>query len=346
MIIYRLLSILLFIFMALSPLSAVAVEKKIAVLYDKRMLAHDTGIGHPETPRRIESAYTAIKNDKLLTKHLIWPSIKEVSDTTLQLVHTKKYIDQIAKEISTLKATETAYLSTGDVVISRNSDMAARVAVGSVIEGVNQIMTNVASSAFALVRPPGHHASFDKGMGFCIYNNIAIAARYLQQQFGLERILIVDFDVHHGNGTQDIFYEDPSVFYFSVHQHPLYPGTGSPQEIGSGKGEGYTLNVELPRGSNDSDLVNAFNDRLVSAMKKYKPEFILVSAGFDGHHNDPLGELSYSHRGYQGVAKVLSNLSREHAKEKIMYVVEGGYSYDNMSQSILAILHVLEKDRF
>ena len=196
--------------MALSPLSAVAVEKKIAVLYDKRMLAHDTGIGHPETPRRIESAYTAIKNDKSLTKHLIWPSIKEASDTTLQLVHTKKYIDQIAKEISTLKATETAYLSTGDVVISRNSDMAARVAVGSVIEGVNQIMANVASSAFALVRPPGHHASSDKGMGFCIYNNIAIAARYLQQQFGLERILIVDFDVHHGNGTQDIFYEESS----------------------------------------------------------------------------------------------------------------------------------------
>ena len=153
------------------------------------------------------------------------------------------------------------------------------------------------SSAFALVRPPGHHASSSMGMGFCVYNSVAVVARYLQKKYGLERILIVDFDVHHGNGTQDIFYEDNNVLYFSVHQHPLFPGTGRPNEIGKGEGEGYTLNVELPKGSGNNEVIEAFNLQLKPAMDQFRPEFVLVSAGFDAHKGDPLGQLNYTDEG-------------------------------------------------
>ena len=342
--ILSILSVAVITMVSISSAIADPKNKKIAVLFDSRMLAHDTGINHPEKPERLTTASTAIRNAKGLIKHLVWPTIKEASDETLQLVHTEDYLRLVASEVEAQEKDQTAYLSTGDVVISKDSDMASRVAVGAVIEGVDQIMfNNNTFTALALVRPPGHHASADRGMGFCIYNNVAIAARYAQQRYGLQRILIVDFDVHHGNGTQDIFYDDNSVFYFSVHQHPLYPGTGSPQETGSGKGKGFTLNVELPKGSGDAELINALNSKLVKAMDEFRPEFILVSAGFDGHQADPLGGLHYTEKGYQEVAKVLSDLAKKHADAKTLYVMEGGYSHDNTSQSILAILHALAK---
>ena len=251
------------------------------------------------------------------------------------------YIKTVEHETSLLINNSTSYLSTGDTVISKQSNHVARLAVGSGIKGVDMIMSKQISSAFALVRPPGHHATATKGMGFCIFNNIAVAARYLQQQYGLKRILIVDFDVHHGNGTQDIFYEDNSVFYFSVHQHPFYPQSGRPTESGIGRGKGFTLNVDLPEGSGDNELLDTFNNQLKPAMDKFKPEFVLVSAGFDAHEGDLLGQLNYTSSGYKQTALILKDIAEKYALGRTLYMLEGGYVAKNISQSVNEILGVL-----
>ena len=215
-----------------------AESNKVAILYSDVMLEHRTGENHPEKPERLSSAVSAVKKNNALSKYFIWPAITKASNDYIQLAHTDDYINLVKSEVERLDGDQQVLLSTGDVVISKDSDEAARFAVGAGIAGIDQIMAKKAASAFALVRPPGHHATSTRGMGFCVYNNIAVAAKYLQKEYGLKRILIVDYDVHHGNGTQDIFYSDESVFYFSVHQHPFYPGTGRENETGQGKGKG------------------------------------------------------------------------------------------------------------
>ena len=318
-----------------------AETNKIAILYSDMMMEHKTGKKHPEKPERLSSAVKAVKKNNAISKYLIWPSITKANNDHIQLAHTEAYISLVKSEVERLNGDQQALLSTGDVVISKGSDEAARFAVGAGITGIDQIMTKKASSAFALVRPPGHHATSNRGMGFCVYNNISIAAKYLQEEYGLKRILIVDYDVHHGNGTQDIFYGDDSVFYFSVHQHPFYPGTGRENEIGQGKGVGATLNVELSEGSDDKLLVNAFEQNLVPAMKNFDPDFILVSSGFDGHKDDLLGGLSYTSNGYKSVATILTKLANEFADGKIMFMLEGGYTTSSTNESIIAVLEVL-----
>jgi acetoin utilization deacetylase AcuC-like enzyme len=175
-------------------------------------------------------------------------------------------------------------------------------------------------------------------MGFCIYNHAAIAAKYLKSKYSLSRVLIIDFDVHHGNGTQDIFYDDPSVFYFSIHQHPFYPGTGRPTETGMADGEGFTLNIDLPKGSGDEEFIKGFSEELIPKMNDFKPEFILISAGFDAHDNDLLGKLSYTPKGYSQVAKIINSIYKNSNAKGIMYMLEGGYvpeNIDNASQAII-----------
>lgn len=318
-----------------------AESNKVAILHSDMMLEHRTGENHPEKPERLSSAVSAVKKNKALSKHFIWPAISKASNDHIRLAHTDDYINLVKSEVERLDGDQQVFLSTGDVVISKDSDEAARFAVGAGIAGIDQIMAKKAASAFALVRPPGHHATSNRGMGFCVYNNIAVAAKYLQKEYGLKRILIVDYDVHHGNGTQDIFYSDESVFYFSVHQHPFYPGTGRENETGQGKGKGTTLNVELPEGSGDKLLVSAFEQNLVPAMKNFNPDFILVSSGFDGHKDDLLGGLSYTSNGYKSVTTILTELANKYADGRIMFMLEGGYTASATNDSIIAVLEAL-----
>ena len=315
-------------------------DKKVGIFYDERFLLHDTGPNHPENPERLISVIHDLKNNDQITSNTIWPNFEAATIEELNLAHTKEYIELVDRQVSQLKNSR-AYLSTGDTPISKHTNLVAKLAVGAGLEAVDQIMAGEISSAFALVRPPGHHATASMGMGFCVYNNVAVVARYLQKKYGLKRILIVDFDVHHGNGTQDIFYEDDSVFYFSVHQHPFYPQSGRPDEIGEGIGKGYTLNVDLPKESGNKELIDSFNLKLKPAMAKFKPEFLLVSAGFDAHEGDLLGQLKYTDEGYKQVAEILQNISNKYAKGRTLYMLEGGYVADNISRSVTQILDVL-----
>ena len=337
----------LILFFATNNLTADNLHKqnKVAVIYSDQFLLHDTGKNHPENPDRLISVVENLIVNPLFKDSLIWPKFNPASLEQLQLIHSKNYIKKVEHETSLLTNNSTTYLSTGDTVISKQSDHVARLAVGAGIKGVDMIMSKEISSAFALVRPPGHHATATRGMGFCIYNNVAIVARHLQQEYGLKKILIVDFDVHHGNGTQDIFYEDNSVFYFSVHQHPFYPQSGRPSETGTGEGKGFTLNVDLPKGSGDKDLLSTFNNQLKSAMDKFKPEFVIVSAGFDAHEGDLLGQLNYTSSGYKQAALVLKDIAEQYALGRTLYILEGGYVADNISKSVNEILGVLVKNK-
>jgi len=328
----------------LQPLEIMAESEKntlkIAVLYDDEFLLHNTGHSHPENPSRITHAINFLKKEYQFKSHLIWPSFGYAPIDVISLVHSEKYINLVKRESERLYKS-IATLSTGDTVISDRSYQVARKSVGAMIEGIDHIMQGKVSSAFAFTRPPGHHASRDKGMGFCIFNNVAIAAKYLQNKYGIKHILIVDFDVHHGNGTQDIFYSDNSVFYFSIHQHPFYPGTGRQSERGIGDGYGFTLNIDLPKGSGDKEFIEGLTHQLMPAMDKFKPEFILVSAGFDAHKNDLLGQLKYSNDGYKKATDILLSLAKKYSMNRMMFVLEGGYEPTNIKDASESILNVM-----
>jgi acetoin utilization deacetylase AcuC-like enzyme len=316
---------------------------KVAVLSSDKFLLHNTGSNHPESPARLEHIIARIKNDKKLTENLIWPDFPPATIDQIETVHRQDYIRLVKKEIHALSSNIVVRLSTGDTLISSGTWEAALQAAGAGIAGSDLLMKGVASSAFALVRPPGHHATASKGMGFCVFNNVAIAARYVQNRYGIKRVLILDFDAHHGNGSQDIFYEDPSVYYFSIHQHPNYPGSGGADEIGQGEGKGFTQNVEIPIGSGDEALLAAINDRLWPTMREFQPEFIFVSAGFDGHMGDPLCRLNYTSKGYGEAAKQLQAMAQTYASGRVVFMLEGGYAVKNLAESVAVILSVLSQ---
>jgi acetoin utilization deacetylase AcuC-like enzyme len=309
---------------------------QVGLVLDDVYLRHDTGEFAYENAGRVKAIRTAIEETGLLPRlHRIAPRRAETD--WLETVHDPEYIDIVKKDV----AGGARQLSTGHTLISRDSYDVALWAVGGVLAACDDVMGGKSRRAFCAVRPPGHHASADCGMGFCIFNNVAVAARYLQKRHGLQNILIVDWDIHHGNGTQDIFYRDGGVFYFSTHQWPWYPWTGAAEETGEGEGKGATLNVPLPAGSGDRDLIEAFNDRLRPAMDRFRPEFVLVSAGFDSRTGDPLGRFRLTDAGFARLTEILMAIAADHSGGRLVSALEGGYSLEGLSSAVSAHLRTL-----
>jgi len=321
--------------------NSVFAKTPVAILYDDIFLEHNTGSGHPERPERLFDVIHTLKQNPDYKYNLLWPKVRKATNKEIALAHSKEYINLVENEIRALIYNSPTFLSTGDTVIAPKSLEVAKMSVGAGLVAADEVMKGNVKAAFSFNRPPGHHATKDRGMGFCIFNHVAITARYLQQKYGIHKVLIIDFDVHHGNGTQDIFYEDPSVFYFSIHQHPLYPGSGRPSEIGSGAGEGTTLNVDLPEGAGDEEFIQGIKTHLIPKMIAFKPEFILVSAGFDAHQGDLLGRLTYTSRGYKEVAKMINSMQKQYQSKGIIYMLEGGYVPENIDEASRAIIEEL-----
>jgi acetoin utilization deacetylase AcuC-like enzyme len=317
-------------------------SKPTGLLYDDVYLKHLAGnSGHPERPERLISIHDAFEKTGLLQSlYPIHP--RRVTEEELELVHKPSYIALVRQELSNVQGYRD--LSTGDTLVSKDSLEAAEFASGGVLNAVDAVMQGKVKNAFAAVRPPGHHATPTRGMGFCIFNNVAIAARYVQKKYGLQRVLIVDWDYHHGNGTQETFYEDGSVFYFSTHHYGAYPGTGSAAETGAGKGAGKILNVPLPPGASDAQIEEAFRTKLVPAARNFKPDFILISAGFDGMRNDVLGVFDITPAGFAAITRIVTGLSRELSHGRLLSVLEGGYRLDGLAESVVAHVKALQEE--
>ena len=300
-----------------------------ALLADPIYKLHLTGPGHPEQPARFDAIVESLT---ALAPSLSRIPSRPATDDEIALVHTHRYID-IARRDILAGRTE---LSTGDTTISPRSLDVALAATGGVLNAVDAVITGESVNAFCAVRPPGHHARPDQGMGFCIFNSIAVAARYAQRHHGLAKVLIVDWDVHHGNGTQDTFYEDGSVFFFSTHQSPWYPGTGPASETGYGAGQGTTMNRPFPAGSGRAQIVTAFSEDLRRSSDAFKPDLVLISAGFDSRAGDPLGGFTLSDADFADLTRLMLDIAGEHANGRLVSVLEGGYNLSGLASATAA----------
>lgn len=306
----------------------------VGYVYHPVYLKHDTG-GHVENARRLEAIIAHLEQTGLKSQlTLIEPRAASVEE--IALVHRREYIKEIE---------ETAQRGGGwldpDTVMSAGSYEAALYAAGGVIRAVEAVMAGEVANAFALVRPPGHHATPQRAMGFCLFNNIAIAARYALARYKLERILIIDFDVHHGNGTQEAFYDNPQVMYISTHEYPFYPGTGSIEEIGSGAAEGTVINIPLSAGCGDSEYLKVFEQIIAPAAKRFKPQLIMVSAGSDLHWADPLALMEVSVGGFGQMVGIIKGLADELCDGRLVFTLEGGYNLNALAASVKATFDVL-----
>jgi acetoin utilization deacetylase AcuC-like enzyme len=292
----------------------------VGFVYDDIFLKHETPPWHPETSERLVPILNHLKNSELWEK-LIHIKPRKADYEDIALVHARSYIEKI-------KNFGVGYLD-GDTFMSENSLEASLYAAGAVIEAVERCKNEEIQKAFCAVRPPGHHAEVDRAMGFCIFNNIAVGARYAQK-IGYKRVFIIDFDVHHGNGTQHIFEEDDTVFYFSTHQYPHYPGTGRESERGRGKGEGFTCNVTMQAGSGDKDYLHVYHDILPGLVKNFEPNIVLVSAGYDIRREDPLSSIRISNEGIHGIVhNILASTDKP-----VIFALEGGYDLEALGESV------------
>ncbi len=300
---------------------------------DAACKTHNPGRGHPEQIARYSAVYDALAAAGLIAKaKVIGP--RALTREDLALAHEPRYLELAEREI--LGGYD--HLSTGDTNIGPESWEAANAAAGCAIAATEAVVKGAAKTAFCLIRPPGHHANAKKGMGFCVLNNIALAARYAQRRLGIGRVLIVDWDVHHGNGTQDIFYQDGSVFFFSTHQSPWYPGTGMAKETGSGEGKGTTLNCPFPAGSGREEILGAFETKLAPAMEKFRPELVMISAGFDSRAGDPLGGFLLSDQDFADLTKLVRTIAEKTAGGRVISLLEGGYNLAGLASA--AVAHV------
>ena len=315
-------------------------NKPTGLLYDDTYLRHLPGrTGHPECPERLTAIRDRLRGAPWFPT-LVSIAPRRATLEELSLAHDPDYLTLVEQEATGVAGLK--QLSTGDTIISNNSLEVAHLAAGGILSAVDAVIAGQVRNAFCAVRPPGHHATRDRAMGFCIFNNVAIATRYVQKAFGIAKILIVDWDYHHGNGTQDIFYDDPSVFYFSTHHYGAYPGTGAPSERGTGAGLGTTLNVPLPVGCSDAQIYDALEDQLVPAAQKFHPDFIFISAGFDAMRGDLLGCFDVTPEGFAALTRLVKNLAEELCGGRLVSVLEGGYRLDGLAECVAAHVEVLQ----
>src|SRR5215831_9654043 len=300
----------------------------VSLIYDSTYLKHETGV-HPENARRLESILRALNQDESFSRRLprLTPNPAHTEDIA------RCHREELIHHLESLCEQGETYVDV-DTKISPQSFEVARLAAGAAVTAVDAVMQGQGERAFCIIRPPGHHATITNAMGFCLFNNAAVSARYAQSRYGIERVLIIDWDVHHGNGTQEIFWKDPTVFYFSTHQYPYYPGTGSADERGGGKAEGTTLNIPLPTGTAAREHRQAFADALHQIEKRFPPDLVIISAGFDSRRGDPLGGLMLEDSDFYEMTKDVLRIAEKHASGRVIGLLEGGYHLDLLGPSV------------
>jgi acetoin utilization deacetylase AcuC-like enzyme len=305
-------------------------------LYDQRFLDHDAGARHPERRERLSSTMAHLQTQDWFEQlHMLAPRVSD--EAWIETVHSR---DLITRARSACEQ-GLPYLDVMDVGVCKDSFDVALLAAGAAQVLADSVIAGDVENAFALSRPPGHHAEHDQALGFCLFNNVAIAARYLQKEHGLEKILILDWDVHHGNGSQHCFDDDPSVLYVSTHQYPYYPGTGARSETGVGRGQGATLNCPMPAGAGDEQYRQAFSEKILPKIDAFAPEFVIVSAGFDAHVDDPLANICLSTEFYGWMSTRAMEAAHKHCEGRLISMLEGGYNINKLPLCVAEHLRVL-----
>ncbi len=312
----------------------------LGIVRDPVYLTHDNGRLHPESPQRLAVIDSLLDSPAAAGRYVEIPA-RDASDEEILRVHSSEHLDLVAAT-----AGRGLTFLDSDTQSSPGSYRAARWAAGGSCSAVEAVVRGDVRHSFAFVRPPGHHAERDRVHGFCLFNNVAIAARFAQAALGLRKVLIVDWDVHHGNGTQRVFEHDPTVVYFSTHQWPLYPGTGALEEVGFGTAQGATINVPLPKGTSDGDLLAVFRDVLVPVARELRPDLVLVSAGFDIHRGDPLASWRVTDAGCAALARVALDIAAELCDGRVALVLEGGYDLPGLRDCVAAVLAELDGRTF
>jgi acetoin utilization deacetylase AcuC-like enzyme len=311
--------------------------RRTGYVYDERYLLHNPGEWHPERPDRLKAIQNHLVETDLLD---LLVRIEPYEDTRawVEKVHDRDYVKKFREACEKGRQ----IFQTPDCGISKESYQIALLAVGGVLAAIDAVMAGRVDNAFGAVRPPGHHAEKNRALGFCFFNNVAIGAAYLLEHYGLERVAIVDWDVHHGNGTQHLFEEDPRVFYISMHEDPeyCYPGTGFSKETGKGPGQGYTLNLPFPPRSGDWEYVEALKKMALPRLREFAPQFLLISAGFDAHEGDPLAHMKLTQDGYRKMGQLLIDLAQETAAGRIVGVLEGGYNLEVLAECVEDLLRL------
>ncbi len=312
---------------------------KTALIHHPIYEKHDTGPGHPETPLRYTAVMDALRKDETFYSSLIEITPEKASKGLIQAAHTPQHFKRVEGAFEHGQDRLDA-----DTMISMKSFEAGLFAAGGAIAGVDAVMQGGAANAFVVVRPPGHHATAEHAMGFCLFNNVAVAAKYAQNNYKeIERIAILDWDVHHGNGTQGIFYDDPSVYFFSMHQYPWYPGSGSRGETGFGRGLGSTLNIPVKANTPADEQTRMFEGALEEISKKLQPDMIFISAGFDGHISDPLGQLKLEDTDFMSMTASVLQWANDTCDGRVVSCLEGGYNLETLGETVKN--HVIELSR-
>jgi acetoin utilization deacetylase AcuC-like enzyme len=310
------------------------------IVKDNRYLRHETGRFHPESPQRLEAIYEMLDGSDMRGK-LVDIKPRYAAEDEISVVHSQAYIERVAGT----SGQKRTFLDP-DTETSPESFETAKLAVGGLLNAIDRVVNGDVRNAFALIRPPGHHAERGRAAGFCIFNNIAVGALHAIRNHNMKKILIVDWDLHHGNGTQNTFYEDPHVLYFSTHQYPFYPGSGSINEIGSRNGLGYTINVPLRRGPGDGEYLRIFRKILEPVAMEYKPDMVLLSAGFDIYFDDPLGGMRVTPAGFRNLTRVLLNIADACSNGRFVVTLEGGYNIQGLRDSVKAVLLEMKGETF